>query len=307
MTRYQKSELTVEKQVELLLSRGLIIDDASTAAAYLSNISYYRLSAYLLPYKEQGLNKFKEGVTFDQVLDTYIFDRELRLLVFDAIERIEIAVRTQVILQPSLAFGGGYWYQDAANFLKAGVLDDHLLRLDEEYARSKETFITHFKSTYEDERPPAWIVFEILSFGQVTSLVQNLRDYSVRNSIAKHFGFSGTQRHIFESWITTLVYIRNLCAHHSRLWNRILTLQPSRLGKTEHPWLADPSSVTNTKLYHSLCLIKYLLSRIIPTNSFSEQLLSLIQKYRHLPLEMMDLPENWMSDPVWGFDSATIS
>ena len=102
MVRYTKPALTFEEQIALLKSRGLVIDDEQRATRHLSNVSYYRMSAYMLSFKkldanENVLDEFEEGTTWDNVYDLYKFDRKLRLLIFDAIERIEIALRTQVI------------------------------------------------------------------------------------------------------------------------------------------------------------------------------------------------------------------
>ena len=104
METYTKPALTYDKQIELLESRGLQITDKARAKRHLSNVSYYRLSAYMLPFKEMDENgvvkdKFLPNTTWDNVYDLYKFDRKLRLLVFDAIERIEIALRTQIIYQ----------------------------------------------------------------------------------------------------------------------------------------------------------------------------------------------------------------
>lgn len=116
--KYDKSPLTFEQQIELLCDRGLVITDKERAANYLSNISYYRLSAYMLPLKVRDSDRFIEGTTFDDVLDLYLFDREFRLLIFDVIERLEIAFRTQMSYQPSLT-GGSYWFEDRTHFRNA--------------------------------------------------------------------------------------------------------------------------------------------------------------------------------------------
>ena len=103
MENYIKPPLTYTNQVALLQSRGMLIPDVKRAERLLANISYYRLSAYMLPYKkkENGLiiDCFKENTTWNMIYDLYVFDRKLRLLVFDAIERLEIAIRTQIIYQ----------------------------------------------------------------------------------------------------------------------------------------------------------------------------------------------------------------
>jgi len=141
---YEKPALPISDQIELLKSRGLIVENYQRAEHYLSNIGYYRLSAYMLPYKQIGVDKFREDITFETILDTYIFDRELRLLVFDAIERIEIAFRTQTIYQPSIA-KGAYWFENKNNYFSEASADDSLAIIDEQVLRSKEVFIEHLK------------------------------------------------------------------------------------------------------------------------------------------------------------------
>jgi abortive infection bacteriophage resistance protein len=180
-------------------------------------------------------------------------------------------------------------------------VDEYFNRIDHELERSKETFIQHFKSKYdEQERPPAWMMFEALSFGQISLMCLNLNDYAVRNAIALHFGFPGTRRQIFESWLQSIVYVRNICAHHSRLWNRILTVKPSRLMKTQYPWI-NGKEVSNSKLYYFLCAVKFLLGRVNPENSFGDRLRSLIDEYAHLPIGDMGFPDGWQNDSVWEF------
>lgn len=112
MEIYNKPPLTYTEQIELLRSRGMVIPDKQRTERHLSNISYYRLSAYMLPYKQKEngeiLDSFREGVTWDMVYNLYIFDRKLRLLVFDAIERLEVAIRAQITYQLSHKYGS-HW------------------------------------------------------------------------------------------------------------------------------------------------------------------------------------------------------
>lgn len=299
--KYEKPFLPISDQVNLLEARGLIIDDRDKAEFYLANISYYRLSAYMLPFKNKGLETFLEGTTFSKILDAYVFDRELRLLVFDAIERIEIAFRTQAIYHPAKACGP-MWYEDEANYLNKAGLVECFKTIDYEIERSKEIFIQHFKTKYCDQnRPPAWIMFELLPFGLVSRMCFNLSDYTVREAIGVHFGFKSTQRDIFESWLQTLVYVRNVCAHHSRLWNRNLVNPPRMMKTTPHPWIKR-NDISIRKLYYFLCTVMYLLSRINPETSFATRLKALIDDYSHLPISDMDFPANWESEPVWNLE-----
>lgn len=103
--KYAKPALSIADQIKLVESRGLTIADRAKAERFLSNVSYYRLSGYMYPFKDLATDKFTGNITFDEIADLYLFDRDLRLLIFDAIETVEIAFRTQLIYQPSLAGG----------------------------------------------------------------------------------------------------------------------------------------------------------------------------------------------------------
>ena len=112
---YNKQPLSYEEQVNLIKSRGLVVNDEAKAIRYFQQISYYRLSAFFLPY-QLVKDKFNPGISFDQILDNYSFDRELRLIVFDSIERIEIAIRTQMIYALTLKYKNSHWQDDIKIF-----------------------------------------------------------------------------------------------------------------------------------------------------------------------------------------------
>lgn len=295
---YRKPPLSITDQVTKLESRGLIVDDRAKAEHYLSYISYYRLSAYLFPFRETDSDHYKEDTHFDKILDIYIFDRELRLLIFDAIERIEIAYRTQAIYCPAMKLGP-FWYEYSRNFRTHSIHQDCLEKLDREFARSRETFIDHFRTKYEETtRPPAWMIFEVCPFGLVTRMCVDMSDYSIHNDIAAAFGFPGTQRPIFESWIQSVVYVRNVCAHHSRLWNRKLVIKPQMFKKTAYPWI-DTKGVGNSQIYYFLSATFFLLQRIIPGTSFGQRLKQLLVSHPNIPLVDMGFPADWESQDLW--------
>lgn len=295
--KYTKPPLKISDQIKLLESRGLIIKDKIKAEKYLSNISYYRFSAYLYPFKDLATDKFADGTTFEKVLDLYLFDRELRLLIFDAVERIEIAFRTQLIYQPAMV-GGAFWFQDASNFDDVGRMNEHNYQLENEIERSSEVFIEHFKTKYKEEDvPPVWMSFEVLSLGLLSKFYQNLKFSSqAKKDIAKHFGLNESL--ILQSWIRSITYVRNICAHHSRLWNRTLTSRPKILRKPSRIWIKT-SAPNNEKIYYFLCCLWYLLREINPETSFVEKLKALFVKYPDTPLDAMDFPENWESESFW--------
>ncbi|MCC6281982.1 MAG: Abi family protein [Saprospiraceae bacterium] len=295
--QYIKPALPIPDQIRLLQSRGLNITDTAKAASYLSHISYYRLRAYTFPFQDNRdpNHPFHPDVTFDDVLDVYRFDRKLRVLVFDAIERIEVALRTQIIYQFSLAHGSHFFqrkglYHNLANF------KNDLKTVDKEIHRSSEVFIKHYKLKYTSpKRPPCWMSLEILSLGTLSKLYENLRISAEKKSIAAHFGLNAF---VLESWMHMLSHVRNICAHHGRLWNRTLTQIPKLPKNPTFTWLIN-SAVPADRLYVTLCSIQYLLNTVAPSHSFSIRLKALLQEYPKTDQTSMGFPTGWESEPLW--------
>ncbi len=160
---YNKIPLSTQDQLALLENRGLVITDKNKALAYLQEISYYRLSAYFLPY-QQTKDVFNAGTTFKQIIDTYTFDRELRLLVFDCIERIEVAIRTQMIYNMSLEYQDSHWqdnrnlfinpYYNKVRHLVDPFADFQAIILKAKTARTPEVFIKHYVDNYHTPANP---------------------------------------------------------------------------------------------------------------------------------------------------------
>ena len=220
--RFNKSHKTVDEQIELLRSRGMVIDDQDTARHYLSHLNYYRLSGYWLPFESDHQNHiFRDGTHFKNVLNLYIFDRELRLLVLDAIERIEISLRTQWVYWMAEDYGP-HGYLDHQLSQNPRWFQKNLDDLKSEISRSKEVFIEHYQNQYSDpELPPIWAVCEVMSLGLLSRWYKNLRPMSTRSKIAGTYNLDNM---ILQSFIHHLTEIRNICAHHSRLWNRKFTV-----------------------------------------------------------------------------------
>jgi abortive infection bacteriophage resistance protein len=283
--KYTKPPLPIADQIKLLESRGLVIKDKQKAEKYLANISYYRLSAYMYPFKDLATDKFANGTTFEKVLDLYLFDRELRVLVFDAIERVEIAFRTQLIYQPAIV-GGAFWFEDESFFDDKNRHTEHLQKMDDEVNQSYEIFIDHFYRKYdENDTPPVWMSFEVVSLGLLSKFYQNLKFTEPKKAIARH-------------WIRSITYVRNICAHHARLWNRILTNKPTILQSPSKQWITEKNP-NNEKIYYFLCCLWYLLREINPETRFVERLKALFVKYPNTPLDAMGFPKNWENEAFW--------
>lgn len=316
MEIYNKPPLTYTEQVELLKSRGMTIPDESRAERLLANISYYRMSAYMLPYKksEKGIifDDFREGTTWDMVYNLYVFDRKLRLLVFDAIERLEVAIRSQIIYQLSHKYGA-HWQDRADIFnppteitLRDGrkvivdVYGDIQKHIKEQLHNNKaEVFIQHYRYKYDTpENPPSWMSVEVMYFNHLSRICTGLSKRADINGIASYFALPpGT----FCSWLHCINYVRNICAHHSRLWNRDLNIIPERLSfSKKRKWISNPNTAKRSKLYYFLCMLNYMLQTANPTSPFKARLKELLKEYEDVvSLDAMGFPKDWENEIIW--------
>lgn len=312
--KFDKPPLTYREQISLLKSRGLIFEDEPKAELQLANVSYFRLSAYMLPFKKEIdskiINEFQNGTSWKTIYNLYVFDRKLRLLVFDAIEKIEVALRCQLVSVLSLKYGS-HW-QDKATILKepymlalnnggkklVNIYADIQSHLAEQLlSHQAELFIKHYRETYDSPKnPPAWMCVEIMYFNQLSRICSNLRERADRVAIAKHFSLPPDE---FISWLHTLNYVRNICAHHARLWNREIKIVPSILKfSKEKIWIKEPRQTKRSKIYYTLCIINYMLQSVNPDSSFSLRLRELIVEYSP-ETSAMGFPENWESEKIW--------
>ena len=313
--KYTKPPLTYEQQLTLLKNRGLIIDDEDRAERLLSHISYYRLSAYMLPFKilDNGnfLDQFKEGTCWDDVYNLYLFDRKLRLLVFDAIERIEVSIRTQITYQLSHKYGS-HWQTDASifkiinrknklnNSITIDVHKDLSQHINEQLSNNQtETFIKHYVTTYDTPPiPPSWMCTEIMYFNQLSRICTCLKNRKDLVDLANVYSLPPEH---FCSWLHTINYVRNLCAHHSRLWNRDLNIVPQKLSFSKKlQWISNANNIQSKKLYYFLCIINYILQTVSPTSSFKQRLFNLLEEYKDVvELRYMGFPIDWEKESLW--------
>jgi abortive infection bacteriophage resistance protein len=294
MTRpFDKPATTYAQQVALLQKRGMNIGDVAKAELCLQHINYYRLSAYWLPFQvDATTHEFKLGTCFDDVLNSYNFDRELRLLVLDSIERIEVSVRSQ------WAYQVGYLHGSHAH-LDCQLFDrrqwqSNLDTLTKEVNRSKEIFIEHLKNTYIEELPPVWAACEVMSLGLLSRWYSSLKPQQTRKAIAGAYGLSDV---VLNSWLQNLNLVRNICAHHSRLWNRKLTVIPN-LPKSRKVRKLVQFVPNSRKLYNTLVIIIFLMDKIAPSHSWRSRFEKLIAKYS-VSVNAMDFPQNWQQQAIW--------
>lgn len=297
--QYTKPPLSIADQVSRLSARGLTISDTQYAEKTLKVISYYRLRAYTYPFQDNADpdHPFIHSVTFEEIIKLYDFDRDLRLMVFDAIERIEIALRTLIVYNYAMKFGS-HWYQEPTHFRNTQYFDNDLASLDKEISRSDEEFIKHYFRTYHDPfRPPAWMSLEVATFTTLSKFYQNLSLCNEKIAIAT---CCGLKTFILENWMHILSNVRNICAHHSRLYNRRLSQAIKLPGYTyKNLWLSDNSIVDNTKMYAILCAITYLLDRMVPGHCFRGRISDLFDKYPNVHPRVLRFPIGWQNENFW--------
>ena len=294
---FTKPAKSFEEQLQLLVDRGLTVVDEDAAIHVLSHINYYRFSAYWIPLlTSREENTFQAGTTFDDLLNLYVFDRELRLLVLDAIERIEISFRTQWAHQLSQKYGPHAYFGDTRGMRKRDAwLHSNKQELQEHLSRSDEIFVAHYRNSYSEELPPAWVSCEVMSLGLLSRWYSNLNAYPARTAIANAYGLSESA---MEGLMEHLTYVRNLCAHHSRLWNRRLTkLMP--LPKNKPTGLRDNmTDGLDRKIYNSLTMIAYLMDVICIEHHWKQRLSTLLDEH-DIDTSRMGFPDEWSEMPIW--------
>jgi len=290
---YTKPATTFSEQVALLRARGMVVDDPADAAFYLQHLNYYRLAAYWLPFEENhGSHRFKPGTNFREVLNLYIFDRELRLLVLDALERLEVSVRTQWAYQVGHRHGAHAHLEPSIAYRQDRWLTN-LEALEKEVRRSDEIFIRHFTASYSEALPPVWAVCEVMSLGLLSRWYANIKPMATRTAIASVYGLD---QRVLESWLHHLTLVRNVCAHHSRLWNREFAVAPMLPQKPSV--LAAQFQARSRKPYNSLLILLHCMDRIAPHHHWRRRLIGLIDQHA-IPVAAMAFPPDWKSKALW--------
>jgi len=292
---YNKPALTYSEQIAQLQERGLEIVNTARANHLLESISYYRLSGYWYPMLIDKTNhRFKPNSTFQNSFDIYCFDRKLRILVLRELEKIEVSIRAKMIYVLSHQHGA-FWYRDASLFSNIYKHTHSINSLESECNRSDEEFIGAFKDKYLDSLPPSWMMLEITSFGTLSFLFSNLKPGRTKREISNYFGVN---HKTLASWMHSIVYLRNVCAHHSRLWNRVMSIQPIIPNSIYKTWLND-DEVSNNKPYYMLSIILFLMQTIYTNNTIADRFKALLNEYPNIDVRAMGFPDSWNDEPLW--------
>lgn len=298
---FTKQPTTFADQVSLLQQRGMLIPDEQKAAFYLSQLNYYRFAAYCLPFEQDhASHQFQAGTGFEDVFNLYVFDRELRLLVLDAIERFEVSLRTQ------LAYHLSHNHTTAHPHLKPQIFHNPVIygaclnKLDNDINRSREEFIKHLTQKYEELQPPIWAVVELMTMGQLSKWFSNIEARTDRQAISRIYGLD---EKVMTSFCEHLSLVRNHAAHHARLWNRDFTKTPMLPRRGDQKLINSLFNLPDTdrrlrKLYNTFVLLAYLMNTICGENHWAMRLKELIDSH-HVDPAKMGFPTDWQQKDIW--------
>ena len=323
---YAKQWLSIDDQIERLSRRGLEVGDRTEAGALLREVGYYRLTGYLYPFRasesytdDSGrerirvLSSYRAGAQLADAAHLIDFDRDLRLLVLEGVERIEIALRMQIGY--SLGRVSAFAHEDPSAFVSSYTEprtnevgesfpsrhDVWLDRVQQRRGDSDEAFVVHFRDKYDD-RMPIWALTEILELGQVSRLYAGLRN-DLATEIASAFGVPS--KNLLQSWIATVNYVRNVAAHHARLFNRKLVSAPKRPKGDAVPLLAHLTQGEAPKqfgTYSALAVMAYLLETVHPGHEWSARTATLLRSFpsvEHLDVQSMGVAPGWLDQELW--------
>ena len=294
-----KVSRTIAEQISLLKSRGMLMKNEQTAALCLNHISYFRLKGYWLDMQTDRVNHvFAPNSCFENVIARYYFDRQLRLILFDAIEFIEIALRSKLIYHLSQAYGG-LWYSDDSIVTDKDKHQICLADLQSEFTRNRENFAKEFRIKHPNENPDAWVIFEVATFGTLSKMYSNLKHQLPQKSLIAHeFGLNSIND--LSSWLATISYLRNVVAHHSQVFGRDILKRPVLPRSPRNQWLQfSVTPVQEKKPFVVISTMVYLCNAINPNNEIKNKLLTLFKNNPNIPIYKMGFFNNWQNEPLW--------
>lgn len=284
--------------IDVLKARNLVVKNEVEAIAFLQKVYYYRLSAYFIPfqYPKDSENKdiFKDNVTFEDITNLYMFDRDLRNIIFHHLQDLELVLRAQISHIHSKQYEA-FGYIENTNSLKRELRTknnflfyEFIAQINKEKARANESFIRHIKEKYKIDDLPIWALVEITSFGNLSKFFK-LMQKNEQLQLLHFFNLADIRLHVFENWLECLSYTRNICAHHSRLWNRNFVLK----FKTDTNHIHN--SFKNDKVSYALSVIALLTEK----EMIKQDLIKLFESYPHIDKRAMGFSNNWRSLAPW--------
>lgn len=288
---FSKAALTPQALLAKLKAQGLIITDDDTALKYISYIGHFRLKGYWYQFQDGASKNFLPNTKFSDICERYECDREIRSIIMESAERLEVAVRTVICNLLSLKYSP-HWYLKSEIFAPKGRIGigQMLSKIEGEVDRaSSRLYIKAYYENHEDPYlPPSWAMSECVTLGTWSKIFAMLRDPADRKIISSKFGI--TQVEVFESWLHTLTVIRNMAAHHDRFIDVKIGVSPTNLK------LKNIKFTDNKTVYASLTVIHVLLSSIGFNGTFKSRLASIEARYGAANFQRMGFPEHWKTE-----------
>lgn len=283
---YMNPPAGVDDQIKILRTRGLIIDDYNYAKSFLEEVYFHRFLSYSVPFFVNGDNRrYQENTKFIDVVKTYEFDSQLRILILDAIEKIEISVRTQFI-KLSWKYGP-HFYLNHKFFKDHRQLNESIERIQFQIKSGHDLLVSEYYHRYNDpDMPPVWIAVELTTIGQLSKWFLNLKNPGDKEEVAERYEIHYS---VLQDILDNLTLIRNYSAHHNRIWNRHFNFESivdDRHAVLNHA-LGD-----NNRMYSVLLLIIYILKTLGVEQPFYKRLAQLMNVYE-VDISLMGFPNDW--------------
>ena len=294
--RYSKRPFTIEEHIEILKERKLIIPNEDRATKYLNSIGYFRITGYMYHLQDPETNFFNKDITFDKIIDLYKFDKKLRAIIIEYLERIEVALRAKITNGYSLSYGF-FWYTKNQLYADLDVYQLINEEIQKKFESSQENFLRAYKFKYTSETlPPSNMALEILTLGKLSRLFKGLKNEEEKMRISREFNLPPTT---LSSWLIYLTNVRNVCAHHSRLWNKKISAdRPTIPSREKYKFNGEITNDFNTTMYGIVSIINRLLLSFNPENMFIEKIEALIEEYS-IDTSLMGFPNEWKETATW--------
>ena len=309
----EKPFRTIDEQIDILRSRGMVIDDIETARKALEKISYYRLSGYSYPFRQYDKasrtrsDQFLPKTNLEQVLALYRFDERLRATTFQELSRIEVGLRALIgytlgeehphlHLASSRLGPSGF---DKENKHETKKYRKWIYSYEKSRKRSQEDFIRHYRDEYNGKLP-VWVAVHILEWGKL-ALLFKMAPIHCQDTIAASLHLTRSQ---VNSWLENLRILRNICAHQGRLFNR--TLRKVKLPNDAETLGITQLSPKRNKCFDQLTLIQYLIRTMgLGDGTALPAVLATFPATDIVPLRATGTPDNWQSLPLWACNPTT--
>lgn len=298
---------TVEEQIERLKKLGMEFNNETVAKEYLLRVSYFRMKYFWKDMIDETSGDFREGTSFENVIERYELDKSLRLILFSAIETLEVGLRSKIISRLSVATGTGLWYLDKSLFENRDYHEEFVLDLKYEFGRSTDPYARDYIKEHDDwssdscggSNPDAWMIFETASFGTMSKMFKNLKTQSpLRSSIANDFGLYSSKE--LSSWLEAICILRNVVAHHSRLWYRIFPKKPVNIKTHRDGWLNhDMTENQRKRAFGVISCLLYLCNALDIHNTIKDDIINLFESHPSVPIFMLGFTGDWKNSLLW--------